>query len=193
MKDRLTNLSTEPADADGTEAEGTEHEKKAREKERAALADYVSTDKKQKDATRNARELFAAVESKFIERLSEDPLPDSLRDLQVTVRCLELLDQQSTLKTKIREADEALDKLAYEKYPELTEAEIQTLVVDDKWLTTLAAAVQGELDRVSQTLTSRIRLLADRYAAPLPQLVDEVEALAARVEGHIKKMEASWK
>jgi type I restriction enzyme M protein len=62
--------------------------------------------------------------------------------------------------------------------------------VDDKWLTTLAAAVQGELDRVSQTLTSRIRLLADRYAAPLPQIVDEVATLAGRVDGHLKKMEA---
>lgn len=34
---------------------------------------------------------------------------------------------------------------------------------------------------------------ADRVAASLPQLVDEVAALAARVDGHLKKMEASWK
>ena len=74
--------------------------------------------------------------------------------------------------------------------PIITEAEIQTLVVDDKWLATLAAAVQGELDRVSQTLTGRIRQLAERYATPLPQLVDEVAALAARVEQHLKKMGA---
>ena len=47
-------------------------------------------------------------------------------------------------------------------------------MVDDKWLATLAAAVQGELDRVSQTLTGRIRQLAERYATPLPQLTDEV-------------------
>jgi type I restriction enzyme M protein len=50
--------------------------------------------------------------------------------------------------------------------------------------------VQGELDRVSQTLTGRIRQLAERYATPLPQLVDEVEALAAKVHGHLKKMGA---
>ena len=65
------------------------------------------------------------------------------------------------------------------KYPKLTEDEIKTLVVDDKWLATLAAAVQGELDRVSQTLTGRIRQLAERYATPLPQLTDEVATLAA--------------
>ena len=34
------------------------------------------------------------------------------------------------------------------KYGKLTEDEIKSLVVDDKWLATLAAAVQGELDRV---------------------------------------------
>ena len=63
-------------------------------------------------------------------------------------------------------------------------------MVDDKWMATLSAAVQGELDRVSQTLTGRIRQLAERYATPLPKLTDEVAALAARVEEHLKKMGA---
>ena len=54
----------------------------------------------------------------------------------------------------------------------------------------LAAAIQGEFDRVSQTLTGRIRLLADRDAAPLLQIVDEVEQLAAKVAAHFQKMGA---
>jgi type I restriction enzyme M protein len=66
-------------------------------------------------------------------------------------------------------------------------------VVDDKWLATLAATVQGELDRVSQTLTGRIRQLAERYATPLPHLCDEVAVLAAHVDRHLKKMGAMWK
>ena len=57
-----------------------------------------------------------------------------------------------------------------------------------EWLVTLAGAVQGELDRVSQTLTGRIRQLAERYAAPLPEIISEVETLAARVDGHLQKM-----
>jgi type I restriction enzyme M protein len=76
--------------------------------------------------------------------------------------------------------------------PNSQEAEIKTLVVDDKWLTTLATAVQGELDRVSQTLTGRIRQLAERYATPLPKLVEEVDVLSARVAEHLKKMGAVW-
>ena len=75
----------------------------------------------------------------------------------------------------------------------MTEADVKSLVVDDKWMARLAASVQGELDRVSQTLTGRIRELAERYATPLPQLTAEVAVLAARVEGHLAKMGASWK
>ncbi|WP_369721121.1 N-6 DNA methylase [Bradyrhizobium sp. LLZ17] len=114
---------------------------------------------------------------------------DAKDEIAVLQQWLKLNSEEAELKRAIREADAALDKLAYDKYPKLTEVEIQTLVVDDKWLTTIAAAVQGELDRVSQTLTVRIRLLADRYAAPLPQIVYEVTALAARVDGYLKKMD----
>ena len=74
-----------------------------------------------------------------------------------------------------------------------SEADVKSLVVDDKWMARLAASVQGELDRVSQTLTGRIRELAERYATPLPMLTNEVVALAAKVEGHLAKMGASWK
>lgn len=56
-----------------------------------------------------------------------------------------------------------------------------------------AATVQGEPDRVPQTLTGRIRQLAERYAVPLSQLAEEVETLAARVDEHFKKMGAVWK
>ena len=80
------------------------------------------------------------------------------------------------------------NQLAYNKHPRLSVDEIKTLVVDDKWLTMLAIAVQDELDRVSQTLTSRIRQLAERYDTPLPKLVDEVTDLSARVDEHLKWM-----
>jgi type I restriction enzyme M protein len=104
-----------------------------------------------------------------------------------------VLDQQTEAKAKRKAAQEDLDKKIDAKYPKLTEPEIKTLVVDDKWMARLSAAVKGELDRVSQTLTGRIRELAERYSAPLPKLTKEVETLAARVEDHLKAMGASWK
>lgn len=104
---------------------------------------------------------------------------------------LKLNSDEADLKRAIREAEAALDKLAYDKYSKLSEDEIKTLVVDDKWLTTIVVAMQSELDRTSQTLTSRIGLLASRYEAPLPEIVNEVAEWAARVDRHLKEMEST--
>ena len=104
-----------------------------------------------------------------------------------------LIEQEAAAGKKVKEAQKALDAKVAAKYRQLTEAEIKTLVVEDKWLAALAASVQGELDRVSQALTGRIRQLAERYATPLPRLAEEVETLAARVDEHLKKMGFVWK
>ena len=105
---------------------------------------------------------------------------------------LALIEKEAATSAKVKDAQEALMAKVAAQYGKLTEDEIKRLVVDDKWLATLAAAVQGELDRVSQTITGRIRQLAERYATPLPKLTDEVKSLAARVDAHLKKMGARW-
>ena len=74
------------------------------------------------------------------------------------------------------------------QYTKLSIDEIKFLIVEDKWLTTLAADVQTELDRVSQVLTGRIKLLAERYAEPLPQLVANLAVLNAKIDAHLAKM-----
>lgn len=66
-------------------------------------------------------------------------------------------------------------------------------MVEDKWLATLAGAVGGELDRVSHTLTGRLRELAERYAKPLPEIEAEITELSKRVEAHLQEMGAMWR
>jgi len=105
---------------------------------------------------------------------------------------LKLNDQVADLKKALRIAEFALDDLAYAKYPTLTEAEIKTLVVDDKWLTTIAAAIHGEMDRISQALTQRVKELAERYETPLPQATRQVASLEQAVNAHLEKMGFSW-
>ena len=118
--------------------------------------------------------------------------PDYADERQALEDYAALLDKQTDVKARLKAAQEDLDAKLDAKYPRLTEDEIKTIVVDDKWLATLAAAVQGELDRVSQTLTGRIRQLAERYATPLPQLTRELAALTSRVQEHLRKMGAVW-
>ena len=126
-----------------------------------------------------------------LKEIGDDPLYTDEREALVANAAL--LEKQTEAKAKRKSAQDDLDRKIDAKYPKLAEAEIKTLVVDDKWMARLSAAVQGELDRVSQTLTGRIRQLAERYATPLPKLDDEVKTLSARVEEHLKKMGAVWK
>ena len=118
--------------------------------------------------------------------------PDAADERKTLQAYLDVSEQEASSSQRIKTAQEALMAKVAAKYGQLTEDEIKTLVVDDKWLATLGAAVQGELGRVSQTLTGRVRELAERYATPLPKLEEEVAALAARVEGHLRKMGAVW-
>jgi type I restriction enzyme M protein len=114
--------------------------------------------------------------------------PDYAAERKLLEMCSALLDRQVDAKTRLKAAEKALEAKVAKKYRELTDAEIKTLVVYDKWLVQLAADVRSELDRVSQALTSRIRQVAERYATPLPQITTEVETFAARVDEHLKRM-----
>ncbi|MCF8168451.1 MAG: N-6 DNA methylase, partial [Rhodoferax sp.] len=105
---------------------------------------------------------------------------------------LALVDREALASKAVKDAQKALDTKVAAQYAKLTEVEIKTLVVQDKWLTAIASAVQGELDRVSQALTGRIKQLTERYATPIPKLAGEVETLAARVDEHLKKMGFVW-
>ena len=61
-------------------------------------------------------------------------------------------------------------------------------VVEDKWLAALDAAIHGEMDRVSQSLTRRVKELAERYETPLPRMAERVVELEARVAAHLARM-----
>jgi type I restriction enzyme M protein len=105
---------------------------------------------------------------------------------------LKLNAEEADLKKRLKDAEAELDAKAYAHYPKLAETEIKALVVDDKWLTALDAAIHGEMDRVSQHLTRRVKELAERYETPLPEMVSCVAELEAKVNRHLEKMGFSW-
>jgi type I restriction enzyme M protein len=125
-----------------------------------------------------------------IKEIAKDP--DYADELKILREYAALLDMQTTLKSDLKAAQDDLTEKLNTKYPLLTEDEVKILVINEKWLTSLNRAVQDELAYVSQTLTSRIRELAERYADPLPQLTEGLAALSMRVNDHLKKMGFKW-
>jgi type I restriction enzyme M protein len=103
-----------------------------------------------------------------------------------------LQDDLAKANKNIKAAIQALDDLAYAKYPTLTEADIKMLVIDDKWMARISEAIQGEIDHISQRLTNRIKELIVRYDTPLPTLETETKVLENKVFAHLQKMGFAW-
>lgn len=164
------------AEADTTEAQLTELEEE-HSGEDAAFSGFDKINK-------------AAVK----ERLDElDGDREARDEIAVLKQWQKLEREKSALKKQLKEADAALDAAAYAKYPQLSEAEIKILVVDDKWLGALDAAIHGEMDRISQGLTRRVRELAERYEVRLPKLMDRLAELQAKVDAHLERMGFAWR
>ena len=115
---------------------------------------------------------------------------DAHDEIAVLNQWIELTDKEAGLKRDLRDKEATLDTLAHRQYATLTDTDIKRLVIDDKWMAHVSGTVTGELERVSQTLTRRVRELAERYDAPLSSLIDEVATITARVQAHLARMGA---
>ena len=142
--------------------------------------------KKYKALERSGETLSPELRKEFVEAA-----PDFLEFLQLT-ELLDLIEQEKEASDAAKEAKTALDTKTVKHYAKLTEAEIKLLVVEDKWLAVLQSDVTGELDRVSQALTGRVKLLTERYGTALPKLAESVEVLNAKVDAHLKRMGLAW-
>lgn len=115
-----------------------------------------------------------------------------LEKKKVLEQYLKLTDEQAEANKKVKEAKAVFDEKLQQKYPSLTEAEIKTLVVEDKWIATIENTVKNEMQRISQRLTQRIKELAERYEMTLPALLGEVSKWEGKVNAHLAKMGYVW-
>ena len=144
------------------------------------LADAVN--EKGKITKRSVKERLKAVEDE----------PESDEERESLTRCLALIETEWEASEAVSEAQAALDEKVLARYGKLTEAEIKTLVVEDKWLASLRAAMGGEVQWLTQQLAGRVKQLEERYAQPLPRLEREVTDLTAKVKTYLKQMGELW-
>ncbi|RJQ71870.1 MAG: type I restriction-modification system subunit M [Desulfobacteraceae bacterium] len=127
-------------------------------------------------------------------RITEIRNDTEMRDeLAVLLQCQEMIDREAAADKAAKEAQKALDLKVFKKYPTLTVDDIKTLVVQDKWLAAMEAQVRGEIERVTQQLAGRVLVLEERYADPMPRLVEAVAELSGKVDGHLRRMGLEWK
>jgi type I restriction enzyme M protein len=145
--------------------------------EEGLLAEAISEAGNVTKTTLNAR----------LRAINQEAQPDP-EELAVLQECKAFMEAEARTDKKLKAAQEDLEKWLFSKYPRLNEAEIKTLVVADKWQADLASTIQAEIERVTQALAGRVKLLEERYTAPLPQIIEEMIMYSTKVESHLKKM-----
>ncbi len=112
---------------------------------------------------------------------------------------IKVLERYLNLKEEIADAKRVQKVLKYElltklvdKYKQLTEVEIKELVIEKKWFASMAARLDGEMQRISQTLTTSISDLAERYGQTLPEIDIEIVGLEDKVKKHLTAMGFNW-
>ena len=107
--------------------------------------------------------------------------------------CLAIFEAEDKAGKAVKKAQDALDQQLLARYSQLTENQIKTLVVEDKWFTSIRDAIEGEVQRLTQQLVGRVKILEERYVRPLPQMVSSVSELEAKVNCHLERMGFAWK
>jgi len=129
---------------------------------------------------------------KRIKEIKTDIDTDAAEELDVLEAYLKLMGTEADANKKIKDARKALDKKVIGRYKVLTEDEVKTMVVDDKWMAAISGDVKTEMERISQRLARRIKDLAERYATPMPAMNAQVGELEMKVNGHLEKMGFEW-
>ena len=163
----------------------------------SALEEYIEEhtgeDELLTDATNNSGNITASSVKARLKALTPDMLTrhetqDSDDEQDTLEHCLSLLDAKSKADKVVKDAQLALDTQVLARYATLTEDDIKVLVVADKWIASIHAAIDDEVQRLTQALTGRVQVLEERYESPLPDLKQEVEAFSTKVEAHLKNI-----
>ncbi|MDB9845789.1 type I restriction-modification system subunit M [Acidimicrobiales bacterium] len=103
-------------------------------------------------------------------------------------KAVELLHAEASARKVAKEAQAALDEATLEKYGDLGESDVKTLVLGDKWAASVSSRLDSEVIGLTLDLVTRIQLLGDRYSSTVGDLEGELEALEAKVAGHLADM-----
>ena len=111
--------------------------------------------------------------------------PDEVKAIE---HLLKLYDAESAAKKAAKEAQAKLDLATLKKYGNLTEDEVKTLVLHDKWQAMVVSRVFAEVEDLTLALVERVQLLGQRYGATLDELDHKVKNVGTKVAAHLVAM-----
>jgi type I restriction enzyme M protein len=147
-------------------------------------------------------EEFLSEKKRFIKKVIADYMKDDLLNerseeeqelYELLTRINRLIEDQERLKKLLAKKTGELDSKVCLRYKQLPTTDIQRLVIERKWFAAVSDGLSGQIAQVTQSLTSRIMVLVDRYAETMPT-VEKMQAICKeRVHEHLKSMGYSWR
>lgn len=142
------------------------------------------------DATNDNNKITKATATKRLKEVKNDNTEKET--VALLEKVLVLFEKETKTKKELKALEEQLDQLTLQQFGKLSADEVTKLVVEDKWLTTIKANIQTEIDAISQRLTGRVRELAERYENTLDELNKNTQDQEKKVVEHLKKMGMVW-
>lgn len=127
-------------------------------------------------------------DSNIKKRIKELDNKNDAEEISVLKKYLNIKGDISLVKKLIKELKYNLLSALMVKYADLSEDDIKRLVIEKKWLASLSARLDAEMQRISQQLTSKVSALAERYAQTLHEIDAEISDLESKVAEHLKMM-----
>lgn len=138
------------------------------------------------DAKNDKGEVSKAEVTRRLKAIFGEPDSDDERD--ALTRCLALIGAESAANRNHKAAQVMLDALVLEQYSKLSSEDIRAMLVFGKAFSAIETGIEAELQRLSQSLISRVRELEVRYTTPLPSLEHDIATLNDKVAEHLRTM-----
>lgn len=160
--------------------------------EKSVLERYLTILGMRKDLRKEVNDMRQSMSDDLFGMAANGATDQEIKDVVELREFKILMEREATLTKEIKETQAELDRDTVAQYAKLSEAEIKELTIHDKWIGVLANDVVYEVEQVTSGLSSRVKILEDRYETPLPIMAEKVNELRESVGNHLNEMGLIW-
>lgn len=128
----------------------------------------------------------AADVKKTIKNAKEEGL--SADEVKVLQTWLRLSDEKDAFNKTLKDRRNKLTAAVVKKYADLSEADVNTLVVERKWLASIIGGCESLMQNVTHQISGEVTALAERYEATLGEITNTVNSLEKNVLASLQEM-----
>ncbi|MCD8175077.1 MAG: hypothetical protein LUD41_03910, partial [Phascolarctobacterium sp.] len=134
-----------------------------------------------------------AISDKIEELQASLSIPEEYADdyAQLT-EIQEMMDRVDNYSKTVKALRKTLDDRCRKHYETLSDEEIIDLLVNKKWVNTIANGINELYTAIPHHLAERILVLVERYERTMPDLLKDVDDYEAKVKSHLERMGFKW-